>query len=63
MQDYKCDINPKIIEQIRKTYTSNPDLTPAMLSKHLPLPRVSRKWVCAMSYEKVAKVVAPAIFH
>jgi dynein heavy chain len=60
-QDYnKDDINPKIIEQIRKTYTSNPDFTPANALKASAAAEGLCKWVCAMeSYEKVAKVVAP----
>ncbi|GMH41668.1 hypothetical protein BSKO_09578 [Bryopsis sp. KO-2023] len=56
----KDNVPPKIIERIRKDYTSNPDFTPANAAKASSAAEGLCKWACAMDqYDKVAKVVAP----
>ncbi|KAL6751111.1 dynein heavy chain 5 [Haematococcus lacustris] len=56
----KDNVQPKIIERIRKEYTSLPDFNPANAAKASSAAEGLCKWVCAMdSYDKVAKVVAP----
>jgi dynein heavy chain, axonemal len=61
LKNYDKDhIPPKLIETIRKTYTSNPEFTPANAAKAAAAAEGLCKWVCAMDkYEDVAKVVAP----
>lgn len=56
----KDNIPPRLIESIRKTYTSNPDFTPQNAAKASAAAEGLCKWVCAMErYEEVAKVVKP----
>jgi dynein heavy chain, axonemal len=56
----KDDVPPKIMERIRKDFTSNPDFTPANAAKASSAAEGLCKWVCAMDqYDSVAKVVAP----
>lgn len=56
----KDNVPPKIIERIRKDYTSSPDFTPANAAKASSAAEGMCRWVCAMDqYDKVAKVVAP----
>jgi hypothetical protein len=56
----KDNIPPRLIESIRKTYTSNPDFTPQNAAKASSAAEGLCKWVCAMErYEDVAKVVKP----
>lgn len=56
----KDNIPPRMIETIRRVYTSNPDFTPAVAAKASSAAEGLCKWVCAMErYEEVAKVVAP----
>lgn len=61
MQDYdKDNINPRIIDAVRKAYIANPDFTPVNAAKASSAAEGLCRWVCAMDqYEKVAKVVAP----
>jgi dynein heavy chain len=61
LKDYdKDNVPPKVIEQIRKTYMTNPDFTPQNAAKASSAAEGMCKWVVAMdSYERVAKVVAP----
>jgi dynein heavy chain, axonemal len=61
LKNYDKDhINPKIIDIIRKTYTCNPEFTPANAAKASSAAEGLCKWVCAIErYEEVAKVVAP----
>lgn len=50
----KDNVPPKVIEAIRKTYTSNPDFTPTNAAKASSAAEGMCKWVCAMdSYDKV----------
>ena len=56
----KDNIPPRLIEAVRKTYTSNPDFTPQNAAKASAAAEGLCKWVCAMErYEDVAKVVKP----
>jgi dynein heavy chain len=49
-----------VIGAIRKTYTSDPDFTPANAAKASSAAEGLCKWVCAMdSYDKVARFVEP----
>lgn len=61
LKDYdKDNVAPKIIDKIRKDYTSNPDFTPANAAKAASAAEGLCRWACAMDqYDKVAKVVAP----
>ncbi|KAG2436335.1 hypothetical protein HXX76_006644 [Chlamydomonas incerta] len=61
LKEYDKDsVPPKIIERIRRDFTSNPEFTPAIAAKASSAAEGLCKWVCAMdSYDKVAKVVAP----
>eukprot|EP00803_Ostreobium_quekettii_P003694 evm.model.scf_198.7 EVM.evm.TU.scf_198.7 scf_198:70733-88803(+) len=61
LKEYDKDNVPaKIIDKIRKEYTSTPDFTPANAAKASSAAEGLCKWVCAMDqYDKVAKVVAP----
>jgi hypothetical protein len=48
----KGNVPPKVIDAIRKTYTSNPDFTPTNAAKASSAAEGMRKWVCAMdSYD------------
>jgi dynein heavy chain, axonemal len=56
----KDNVPPKIMEALRKEYTSNPDFTPANAAKASSAAEGLCKWVCAMDqYDSVAKVVGP----
>jgi dynein heavy chain len=56
----KDNIDPKIIEKIRKTYTSNPDFDPDIVKNSSSAAEGLCRWVMALDkYEVVAKVVAP----
>ena len=56
----KDNINPKIIEKIRKQYCPNPDFNPEVVKNSSSAAEGLCRWVLAMeSYERVAKVVAP----
>merc|ERR1719258_982322 len=56
----KDNIEPKIIDKIRKNYQTNPDFTPEKAAKASKACAGLCKWVCAMdTYDRVAKVVAP----
>ncbi|OAJ37962.1 hypothetical protein BDEG_21931 [Batrachochytrium dendrobatidis JEL423] len=56
----KDNIDPKIIERIRKTYIPNPDFDPNIVKNSSSAAEGLCKWVCALDkYEVVAKVVAP----
>ena len=56
----KDNIKPKIIERIRKDYTSQEDFTPENAAKASSAAEGLCRWAFAMdSYDRVAKVVAP----
>ncbi|TPX32092.1 hypothetical protein SmJEL517_g04759 [Synchytrium microbalum] len=56
----KDNIQPKIIERIRKTYIPNPDFDPDVVKNSSSAAEGLCKWVRALDkYEVVAKVVAP----
>ncbi|KAI8622787.1 dynein heavy chain and region D6 of dynein motor-domain-containing protein [Chytriomyces sp. MP71] len=56
----KDNIDPKIIEKIRKTYTSNPDFDPNIVKNSSGAAEGLCKWVRALDkYDVVAKVVGP----
>ncbi|KAI8927547.1 dynein heavy chain and region D6 of dynein motor-domain-containing protein [Entophlyctis helioformis] len=56
----KDNIDPKIIEKIRKTYIPNPDFDPNIVKNSSSAAEGLCKWVRALDkYEVVAKVVAP----
>ncbi|GLC41774.1 hypothetical protein PLESTM_001238200 [Pleodorina starrii] len=61
LKEYDKDaVPPKIIERIRREFTSNPEFTPGNAAKASSAAEGLCKWVCAMDqYDKVAKVVAP----
>ncbi|KAG2482389.1 hypothetical protein HYH03_018685 [Edaphochlamys debaryana] len=61
LKEYDKDAVPqKIIERIRRDFTSNAEFTPANAAKASSAAEGLCKWVCAMDqYDKVAKVVAP----
>ncbi|PNH03664.1 Dynein heavy chain 7, axonemal [Tetrabaena socialis] len=61
LKEYDKDaVPPKIIERIRREFTSNPEFTPSNAAKAASAAEGLCKWVCAMDqYDKVAKVVAP----
>eukprot|EP00842_Homolaphlyctis_polyrhiza_P000439 jgi/Hompol1/1396/HPOL_002693-RA len=56
----KDNIDPKIIEKIRKTYIPNPDFDPNIVKNSSSAAEGLCKWVRALDkYEVVAKVVGP----
>lgn len=56
----KDNIDPKIIDKIRKNYISNPDFDPNIVKNSSSAAEGLCKWVRALDkYEVVAKVVAP----
>ncbi|KAH6601980.1 hypothetical protein BASA61_001578 [Batrachochytrium salamandrivorans] len=56
----KDNIDPKIIEKIRKTYIPNPEFDPNIVKNSSSAAEGLCRWVCALDkYEVVAKVVAP----
>ncbi|KAJ3206419.1 Dynein heavy chain 7, axonemal [Entophlyctis luteolus] len=56
----KDNIDPKIIEKIRKTYTCNPDFDPNIVKNSSGAAEGLCKWVRALDkYDVVAKVVGP----
>lgn len=61
LKDYDRDnIDPKIIEKIRKSYTSSPDFNPEIIKNSSSAAEGLCKFVCAIDkYDSVAKVVAP----
>lgn len=61
LKDYdKDNIPEKVIKQIRKKFTVDPDFKPEIVKKSSVACMGICSWVCAMEvYERVAKVVAP----
>ncbi|GIL57271.1 hypothetical protein Vafri_12526 [Volvox africanus] len=61
LKEYDKDaVPPKIMDRIRREFTSNPEFTPSNAAKASSAAEGLCKWVCAMDqYDKVAKVVAP----
>ncbi|GFR52768.1 hypothetical protein Agub_g15379 [Astrephomene gubernaculifera] len=61
LKEYDKDaVPPRIIERIRREFTSNPEFTPNNAAKASSAAEGLCKWVCAMDqYDRVAKVVAP----
>ncbi|KAF5843852.1 dynein heavy chain and region D6 of dynein motor-domain-containing protein, partial [Dunaliella salina] len=61
LKEYDRDnIQPRIMEKVRKEYVANPEFTPQNASKASSAAEGLCKWVHAMnSYDRVAKVVAP----
>ncbi|KXZ49087.1 hypothetical protein GPECTOR_23g2 [Gonium pectorale] len=61
LKEYDKDaVPPRIIDRIRREFTSNPEFTPGNAAKASSAAEGLCKWVCAMDqYDKVAKVVAP----
>jgi dynein heavy chain len=56
----KDNIDPKVIEKIRKDFKTNEAFTPAQIAKASSAAEGLCKWVLAMeSYDRVAKIVAP----
>ncbi|KXS11241.1 hypothetical protein M427DRAFT_505508 [Gonapodya prolifera JEL478] len=56
----KDNINPKVIERIRKQYIPNPDFDPKIVKNSSSAAEGLCRWVMAMDkYESVAKVVGP----
>ncbi|KAJ3194173.1 Dynein heavy chain 3, axonemal [Irineochytrium annulatum] len=56
----KDNIDPKIIDKIRKTYCTNPDFDPNIVKNSSSAAEGLCKWVKALDkYDVVAKVVAP----
>ena len=61
LKEYDRDnIDPKIIDKIRKSYTNNPEFVPDIVKNSSSAAEGLCKWVCALDkYDIVAKVVAP----
>ncbi|KAJ3188443.1 Dynein heavy chain 3, axonemal [Gaertneriomyces sp. JEL0708] len=56
----KDNIDPKIMEKIRRTYIPNPDFDPNIVKNSSGAAEGLCRWVCALDkYDVVAKVVAP----
>jgi dynein heavy chain, axonemal len=56
----KDNIEPKVIEKIRKDFVGNEAFTPTQIAKASSAAEGLCKWVLAMeSYDRVAKIVAP----
>ncbi|KER25823.1 hypothetical protein T265_06797 [Opisthorchis viverrini] len=56
----KDNINPAIMQRIRKEYIVNPDFDPAQVARASSAAEGLCKWIMAMEqYDRVAKIVAP----
>ena len=56
----KDNIEPKVMDKIRKEFKNNENFTPAQIAKASSAAEGLCKWVLAMeSYDRVAKIVAP----
>jgi hypothetical protein len=56
----KDNMNPKIVAEIKKDYTENPDFNPEIIAKASKAAEGMCRWIFAMvTYDRVAKIVAP----
>ena len=56
----KDNINPKIVSEIKRDYTDNPEFNPEAIAKASKAAEGMCRWIFAMiTYDRVAKIVAP----
>lgn len=56
----KDNMNPKIVQEIKKEFMENPDFNPEVIAKASKAAEGMCRWVMAMiTYDRVAKIVAP----
>jgi dynein heavy chain len=56
----KDNMNPKIVQEIKKEFLENPDFNPETIAKASKAAEGMCRWISAMiTYDRVAKIVAP----